>query len=778
MATRNIVPRANGEGGIGTAEKHWGAGHFDELPNWQEYLSESTGYGIVSGCTPTISGLTVTVAAGLVHLAGGTRKEIASTNITLDAADASNPRIDLVYIDSTGVVAKVTGTAAASPSVPTLPSNGISVCNVTIAAGTTTGTVTDSRDMLSRWYNTGVVNVKDFGAKGDGVTDDTAAIQAAFNVIGNNGGGVVLFPPATYHLTTAIMYDGGNLTIIGNGAVLEHTVAGSSTLNITGGTTSYVTDGAITVGDTTISMVSTDGINAGDICYIQAEGTDALWCKERNYYYKGEFVKVISVTASSIEIATPAIDSYITGASVVKLNDNDVKISGLKIARNNNSGCLNISNIANVILENCKIEGANERCFYIDHCYNVSLNSCTAFAKMYDGGGTNYGLCLGSCQNVSVIGGYYRAGRHGITTGGQIPCRFCTFTGCIVDAEVSYGFDFHANIQFATITGVISYKGFSLAGINIDVSNCISHMDTGYGFLISAVRDSGNSFSVSNVDIIHSGTNSAFCLTSMGSDETYDINVGNINISNVNIIQDAAITSDAIMYFAGSTTHKLKYKTLNIDSVNVQSNVAQETTKYTLLIGGNGSTLNDDADINISKSSFDGRCRAFCVPYGNIKANINFAMCQFITNLSSTDHAARFGTATFNFTDCVFDGKSIANYLECTGGSLTFNNCIFKGMTDCAVYGTDLTYMAAFNCKNLMRKQFYYQSGTSPDMITGINSLNNARVIGAFNPPNTGYWSLAEIAINRSPVAGGYIGWVCTANGTPGTWKGFGLIES
>jgi hypothetical protein len=31
MATRNIVPRADGEGSIGTAVKHWGAGHFEKL---------------------------------------------------------------------------------------------------------------------------------------------------------------------------------------------------------------------------------------------------------------------------------------------------------------------------------------------------------------------------------------------------------------------------------------------------------------------------------------------------------------------------------------------------------------------------------------------------------------------------------------------------------------------------------------------------------------------------------------------------------------------------
>lgn len=43
-------------------------------------------------------------------------------------------------------------------------------------------------------------NVKDFGAVGDGATDDAVAVQAAIDAAAEAGGGTVWFPPGEYAL--------------------------------------------------------------------------------------------------------------------------------------------------------------------------------------------------------------------------------------------------------------------------------------------------------------------------------------------------------------------------------------------------------------------------------------------------------------------------------------------------------------------------------------------------------------------------------------------------
>jgi len=44
-------------------------------------------------------------------------------------------------------------------------------------------------------------------------------------------------------------------------------------------------------------------------------------------------------------------------------------------------------------------------------------------------------------------------------------------------------------------------------------------------------------------------------------------------------------------------------------------------------------------------------------------------------------------------------------------------------------------------------------------------------------PPSSGHHAAGELVYNIAPSPGGKVGWVCTAAGTPGTWKAFGAID-
>src|ERR1041385_2313286 len=65
-----------------------------------------------------------------------------------------------------------------------------------------------------------IKNVKDFGAVGDFVTDDTAAIQAAVNWTSGANRGTIYFPTGSYLVTSPITFNyDGDLSICFRGEV-------------------------------------------------------------------------------------------------------------------------------------------------------------------------------------------------------------------------------------------------------------------------------------------------------------------------------------------------------------------------------------------------------------------------------------------------------------------------------------------------------------------------------------------------------------------------------
>lgn len=92
-----------------------------------------------------------TYAGELRNRATGAYVSVAQTDTTMSAADATNPRIDIIQVhNTTGVVTKKNGTAAASPVAPSPDASNTVIARVTIPANDTAITTNQITDVRPR----------------------------------------------------------------------------------------------------------------------------------------------------------------------------------------------------------------------------------------------------------------------------------------------------------------------------------------------------------------------------------------------------------------------------------------------------------------------------------------------------------------------------------------------------------------------------------------------------------------------------------------------------
>lgn len=120
---------------------------FDLLLNAIRRIGLTTGCQVTAQLTPD---MTLGVAIGQIEQAG-TRYQVASGNVTITTANATNPRFDLVVADATGTKAVRTGTASANPVFPALTTGDVVLAAVYVPAAVTAitaGMVVDKRVLL------------------------------------------------------------------------------------------------------------------------------------------------------------------------------------------------------------------------------------------------------------------------------------------------------------------------------------------------------------------------------------------------------------------------------------------------------------------------------------------------------------------------------------------------------------------------------------------------------------------------------------------------------
>jgi uncharacterized coiled-coil protein SlyX len=112
----------------------------DTIGHLQTQIIEKTSYGVVSGLEVTAQDepdMSVNVPEGIIYMQDGERFEVEAATIAVVEADADNPRIDIIYINGTGVVSYMPGIAETPPEAPETPLGSQLLAEIEVAANAT-----------------------------------------------------------------------------------------------------------------------------------------------------------------------------------------------------------------------------------------------------------------------------------------------------------------------------------------------------------------------------------------------------------------------------------------------------------------------------------------------------------------------------------------------------------------------------------------------------------------------------------------------------------------
>lgn len=160
--------------------------------------------------------------------------------------------------------------------------------------GSGTGTAEYSRTVQAKLRET--VSVKDFGAVGDGVADDSAALQAAALHVSTNGGALYL-PAGTYFITDHFAITGSNVRVYGDGM-------GASVIKV-----GAWVDGILIAKDgANYPSGITGALNNVTIEHLTIDGNRAGYPNGPNDTYGNgvNFVAVDNVTVQNVEVKDAA----------------------------------------------------------------------------------------------------------------------------------------------------------------------------------------------------------------------------------------------------------------------------------------------------------------------------------------------------------------------------------------------------------------------------------------------------------------------------------------
>jgi Pectate lyase superfamily protein len=550
----------------------------------------------------------------------------------------------------------------------------------------------------------GYVSVKWYGAKGDGTTDDSAAIQAAFNALAGTGV-TAWFPAGTYVVKEQINLP-SFLTIWGGPDVtIKQEITGNVQVSAFSGAATYGTPVSLSAGTTpgskTISVAALPGPDGAWIFLTDSAGITGSDYIQMSHSGGGPYTLTLDRPVNATIASTGQVIPLTNVPQEIFIFGNGMLFTGT--ATNvSGQGYVGFGNAYRCVVRDCRADGsggsigANGVAFNFDlgsleceisRCRADGASSCgilfaiqanertsavncdgfnavSAAYQFYD----SWNCALLNCNAYDSAVGISFGSDEGGNTIGSTGCTVIggNFSGC------EYGATFAAGSSYNTIVGS-SFNWSSGGSAGIWVSSgvpCVGLVfddvtilgSRGWGIL---VQNTGHEISCTNISILESYSEALYCVTG-----TNKISIKNFTCYDCNFNGGGAAaitfggTGSKLSVSGGYMATNAAFPAIAWIGFNVTSGVCT-IDDYTIASETSGASSTTAVESNGAAATlrigFGVDTTSCSVPINNVSGTITLLQGQ-----------GEFNDATATGTVTLTQVQAQANVLKLTG-SLTGN---------------------------------------------------------------------------------------------------------